>query len=104
MPYFPQLATGAMGQYPLAKRRLARTVVNEAGDGRKVKLADAGAVTTEWRLRFDDLTDGEMETLHELLRGRGGTAGNVHVSGPGGQSAGVERATGCRRCGRRTRW
>lgn len=76
MPYFPQLATGAMGQYPLMKRRLARTVVNESGDGRKVKLADPAALTTEWRLRFEELTDGEMDTLRsffEVVEGRLGT-------------------------------
>lgn len=67
MPYFPQLATGAMGQYPLAKKRLARTVVNEARDGRKVKLADAGASATKWRLRFEELTDGEMDTLKSFF-------------------------------------
>ena len=32
MLYFPQLSTGAVGQYPIQKRRLTRTVVNEASE------------------------------------------------------------------------
>lgn len=76
MRYFPQLASGAMGQYPLGKRRVARTVMNRTADGRVVKLADAGAAATIWRLRFEELTDGEMETLRnffEEVEGRLGT-------------------------------
>lgn len=84
MPYFPQLATGAMGQYPLAKKRLSRTVVNESGDGRRIKLADAGAVGTEWRLTFEELTDGEMDTLRSFFEGVEGRLGTFTFLDPAG--------------------
>lgn len=76
MSYFPQLGTGATGQFPIVKRRRARTVSNTAMDGHQVKLVDAPAQSTEWRLRFEELTDGEMETLasfFESVEGRLGT-------------------------------
>ncbi|MFB3829029.1 MAG: DUF2460 domain-containing protein [Bryobacteraceae bacterium] len=63
MRCFPQMA-----QYPLLRRRRLRTVVNESADGRRVKLADAAAGLTEWRLAFRDLADAEAETLEGFFR------------------------------------
>ena len=59
MLYFPQLSTGAVGQYPIQKRRLTRTVVNEAFDGARFKLACPEAcrpriVAREALIRFRD--------------------------------------------------
>jgi hypothetical protein len=68
MRCFPQVA-----QYPVRRRRLARTVVNESADGRRLKVADAAACGTEWRLRFSELTDGEaalLQTFFEESEGR----------------------------------
>jgi hypothetical protein len=76
MLVFPQLATGAVGQYPIVKRRRARTVVNEAADGVQVKLADAAAAAVEWDLEFSALSDAEraaLESLHAAVEGRLGT-------------------------------
>lgn len=73
MLYFPQLSTGATGQYPIQKRRISRTVVNESLDGARFKLADANAAAIEWVLRFQTLTDGERDTLaqfHGSVEGR----------------------------------
>jgi hypothetical protein len=73
MDYFPQLATGAMGQFPLRRTRRTRTVVNSATDGRRVKLADSGAGVTEWVLEYRELSDGEVEAVtafHQAVEGR----------------------------------
>src|ERR1700716_4021903 len=73
MLYFPQLSTGAVGQYPIQKRRLTRTVVNEASDGARFKLADSRAAAVEWTLNLQTLTDGERDTLtqfHGSVEGR----------------------------------
>ena len=70
---FPQLGSGAMGQYPIRKRRVARTVRNECGDGRMLKFADSGTEQTEWRLAFKELNDGEIASLQiffEAVEGR----------------------------------
>jgi hypothetical protein len=66
MLYFPQLSTGAVGQYPIQKRRLSRTVVNEALSGAKLKLADPNMAGVEWTLDFQTLTDNERDSLAQL--------------------------------------
>jgi hypothetical protein len=73
MLYFPQLVTGAVGQFPGTGRVVQRTVVNESADGRTVKLADAAAEELEWLLEFAGLTDAEwqaFETLFEAVEGQ----------------------------------
>lgn len=76
MACFPQLVTGAVAQFPGIKRIVRRTVVNEAGDGRRVKLDDPAASALEWRLELSGLTDAEwnaIETLFEAVEGRLGS-------------------------------
>ena len=67
MLYFPQLSTGAVGQYPIQKRRLSRTVVNEALGGARVKLPDPNASAVEWTLDFQTLSDNERDALAQLF-------------------------------------
>jgi hypothetical protein len=66
MPYFPQLSSGATGQYPVQKRRTERTIINQLPDGHTVKFADAGAEQVEWQLTFQDLTDSEIAGLQQF--------------------------------------
>src|SRR6266581_3951130 len=66
MLFFPQLSTGAVGQYPIQKRRLSRTVVNEALGGARVKLPDPNASAVEWTLDFQALSDNERDALAQL--------------------------------------
>jgi hypothetical protein len=73
MLYFPQLESGALGQFPGRKRLLERTVVNELGDGRRVKIGDPAESRVEWTLIYEDLTDSEMAAiaaLHQACEGR----------------------------------
>jgi len=67
MAYFPQLSSGATGQYPIQKRRIERTIINQLPDGHTVKFTDAGAQQTEWQLTFQDLTDSEIATLQQFF-------------------------------------
>src|SRR6267378_4240496 len=67
MLYFPQLASGATGQYPIRKRSLDRTIVNRAPDGRTIKYSDAGATLLEWQLAFQSLDDGEINALQQFF-------------------------------------
>jgi hypothetical protein len=76
MLVFPQLATGAVGQYPIVKRRRARTVVNEAADGVQVKLADAAAAAVEWDLAFSGF-------WRVVNTGAGGLAISQTINAPG---------------------
>jgi hypothetical protein len=64
---FPQLATGALSQYPARKQRTARTVANRAADGSSIKLADPTGALTEWELPYTDLSDAEADALEQFF-------------------------------------
>src|SRR5690242_8347954 len=67
MPYFPQLPSGAIGQFPVKKHRSQRTIVNEIPDGHRVKLADSGAETVQWQLTYQNLADSEIDILQQFV-------------------------------------
>lgn len=68
MTYFPQLCSGATGQFPIQRQRISRTVVNQSCQNYQVKLADPGAAVTEWHLSFDELSDQELAALEALFQ------------------------------------
>lgn len=70
---YPQLPTGALAQFPAQKRRQMRTLVNTAADGTAVKLADPGAATVEWQLKYASLTDSELGALLQFFAAAEGT-------------------------------
>ena len=82
MQCFPQLQTGASGQYPIRKRRLERTIRNLSPDGREIKFADAGALTIEWQLNFEELTDAEKNAVEGFYQGMEGSLGTFTFLDP----------------------
>ena len=82
MLYFPQLSTGSVGQFPIQKRRITRTVVNEASDGARFKLADANAAAVEWILSFQTLTDSERAALEQFHGSVEGSLGDFTFLDP----------------------
>ena len=73
MLVYPQLATGAMTQFPVRKQRRRRTVVNTAVDGTSIKLADPNGEVTEWQLAYSDLSDTELSALEQFFAAAEGT-------------------------------
>ena len=67
MLYFPQLPSGATGQYPIKKTGNQRTIISSAPDGHAFKLADSGAVLVEWQLQYQNLTDAEINVLEQFF-------------------------------------
>jgi len=67
MLYFPQLSSGATGQYPIKKHRVERTILNQLSDGSTVKFADTGAELVQWQLAYQDLTDSEIANLQQFF-------------------------------------
>lgn len=63
MLFFPQLATGALAQYPLFKQRIERTVQNIAEDGSVISLYDIYAPQVRWTLDYEYITDVEADTI-----------------------------------------
>ena len=84
MLVYPQLATGALSQFPVQKRRRLRTVVNTSLDGRAIKLADPGAETTEWQLAYAGLTDDEVAALQQFFAATEGTLNGFTFLDPTG--------------------
>ena len=82
MLYFPQLSTGAIGQFPIQKRRLTRTVVNESSGGFTFKLADSSAAAVEWALNFQTLTDSERDALAQFHGSVEGSLGDFTFLDP----------------------
>jgi hypothetical protein len=68
MIYFPQLSSGATGQFPITRQRSARTVVNQSCQGYQVKLADPAAAITDWHLSFEEMSDQELAALEALFQ------------------------------------
>jgi hypothetical protein len=64
---FPQLSSGAQAQFPIARKRVLRTVVNRAPDGRAVKLPDVTGGRIEWSLEYGGLTDAEAGALRAFF-------------------------------------
>jgi hypothetical protein len=73
MLVYPQLATGAMSQFPFRKQHRKRTVVNSAADGTSIKLADPNGEITQWQLAYADLSDAELDGLEQFFAAAEGT-------------------------------
>jgi hypothetical protein len=84
MLVYPQLATGALSQFPVQKRRRLRTVVNTSLDGRPIKLADPGAEVTEWQLAYAGLTDAEAAALQQFFAATEGSLNGFTFLDPTG--------------------
>jgi hypothetical protein len=67
MLYFPQLASGAVGQFPVVKNVVQRTITNVLPDGSTVKYADPGAPLVQWQLQFQGLADSEVAMLQQFF-------------------------------------
>ena len=84
MPAYPQLGSGALSQFPVQKKRRARTVVNRAADGSTIKLADPAGEVTEWQLTYTDLGDEEAAALRAFFGAAEGTLNGFTFLDPAG--------------------
>lgn len=67
MLYFPQLASGAVGQYPVSKHLIQRTITNTLPNGSVIKYADPCAPSVQWNLPFQGLSDSEIALLQQFF-------------------------------------
>jgi len=84
MLVYPQLATGAMSQFPVQRRHTLRTLVNTAADGTAIKGGDPGAETVEWQLNYVALSDAELTALQQFFSAAEGTLNNFTFLDPMG--------------------
>lgn len=61
--FYPQLASGAVAQYPLRKIRTARTVKNILMDGSMILFSDPDGARLIWELEYVNLSDSDIQAL-----------------------------------------
>ena len=84
MLYFPQLASGAVSQFPCRKHVRQRTLVNVLADGSEVKLFDPGACRMEWDIDLASLTKPEWDAMRDLFVAAEGQLGTFTFLDPFG--------------------
>lgn len=68
MNFFPQLATGAIAQYPAESTLLRRTVVNETADGRQIRWPDLMGTEVRWECALTEMSDQEWTAVRDLFQ------------------------------------
>ena len=68
MNFFPQLASGAITQYPSGSTLLRRTVVNEAADGRQIRWPDLMGTEIRWECALTEMSDDEWSAVRNLFQ------------------------------------
>ncbi len=84
MRYFPQLATGAVAQYPLKRRRRGRTAISLTQEGAEIKLGDPDEQHLEWELHLNGMSDAEWRAVEELFHACEGSLGSFCFLDPTG--------------------
>ena len=67
MLYYPQLATGAISQFPVTRTATMRTVTNHLLSGDTIRMSDPAATMIRWELKYSGLTDEEWSSLEQLF-------------------------------------
>jgi len=76
MLVYPQLASGALTQFPVRKVRRMRTIVNSLADATSIKLGDPQGEMTDWQLEYAGLSDDEVSALEQFFEA---TEGSLRV-------------------------
>ncbi|MGH9613182.1 MAG: hypothetical protein ACRD4P_08905, partial [Bryobacteraceae bacterium] len=84
MLYYPQLSSGVLAQYPIAKQISYRTVINTLPDGRTIAMADLGGAFVAWQLTYSGLSDAEWGTIEQLFTQVQGSYGIFTFADPAG--------------------
>jgi len=67
MLYYPQLTSGSVSQYPVARAMNLRAIVNQMLGGDTIRAVDSGAETVQWQLQYEALTDIEWSSIDQLF-------------------------------------
>ena len=67
MLYYPQLATGAISQFPVTRTATMRTVTNQLLSGDNIRMSDPAAAMIHWQLKYSELTNDEWSSLEQLF-------------------------------------
>jgi hypothetical protein len=67
MLYYPQLASGAVSQFPVSRSLDMRTVSNQLPSGFTIRMSDPGWQKVQWQLRYSGLTDSERSSIEDVF-------------------------------------
>jgi len=84
MLYYPQLSSGVLAQYPIAKQISYRTVINTLPDGRTITMADLNGAFVTWQLTYSGLSDAEWSAIEQLFTQVQGSYGTFTFADPAG--------------------
>jgi hypothetical protein len=65
--FFPQLASGALTQYPIRRTQIARTIQNVLPDGTLILYSDPYGALLEWELEYTNLSEADANTLQNFF-------------------------------------
>lgn len=82
MLVFPQMGTGAIGQFPIVRRRRFVSVMNVLGDGSAVTYTDTTPRTNLWDLTLRDLSNTEADSIRQLFHTVEGRLGSFTFLDP----------------------
>ncbi len=82
MLYYPQLTSGAIGQFPIRRRSEMRTVSNEMPGGDTIRASDMGRQAVRWELPYKNLTNDEWSAIEELFAASEGRLGTFTFLDP----------------------
>jgi hypothetical protein len=67
MSFYPQIASGAIAQFPVRRARQWRAIANELESGEQIVLAYPDGGQIGWDLRYIDLSDAEATAMKNLF-------------------------------------
>lgn len=82
MATFPKLKTGAVAQYPLARRAQFQNQIVRFVDGSDQRYRDSAGVRLEWEIQLSRLDDAEMAAIEEFFRANQGAFGRFEFIDP----------------------
>ena len=82
MATFPKLKTGAVAQYPMARRAQFLNQTVRFVDGSDQRYRDSAGARLEWEIQLSQLDDSEMAAVEEFFRANQGAYGNFEFTDP----------------------
>jgi len=82
MPTFPTLRTGAVAQYPAARRQRFQNQAVRFVDGTEQRYRDSAGSLRRWEVALDLLDEGEVAAVENFFATAGGSAGAFAFTDP----------------------
>ncbi len=82
MATFPKLKTGAVAQYPLARRAQFQNQIVQFVDGSDQRYRDSAGARLEWEIQLSLLDASEMAAIEEFFRVNQGAFGRFEFVDP----------------------